>query len=87
MRQYKNQDGKKVVEIDSLAFLYERKGYSWLRRHWLNRKYRRAILKADVVEAADSKVAGDIRKYYFYSPERHRQHPELRTEGDEKSGL
>ncbi len=70
MKKYKNSEGKRVVEVDSLAFLYQRYGYSWLRRHILNRRHKRALKHSDIIEAPDAEVAYEIEKYYFIPKER-----------------
>lgn len=69
MKKYRNNEGRRVVEVDSLAFLYERYGYSWLKRHVLNRRYKRALKRADIVTAPDAEVACEIEKYYFIPKE------------------
>lgn len=69
MKKYRNEDGKKVVEVDSLAFLYQRYGYSWLKRHILNRRHKRALKRADIITAPDTEVAYEIEKYYFIPKE------------------
>ena len=60
MKKYKDNEGRRVVEVDSLAFLYERYGYSWLKRHIMNRRHKRALKRADVITA---------EKYYFIPKE------------------
>ena len=57
------------MEVDSLAFLYERYGYSWLKRHIMNRRHKRALKRADVITAPDAEVAYEIEKYYFIPKE------------------
>lgn len=69
MKKYRDNEGRRVVEVDSLAFLYERYGYSWLKRHVLNRRHKRALRRADVVTAPDAEVAYEIEKYYFIPKE------------------
>lgn len=70
MRKYTDASGERIAEIDSLGFLSERSGYSWLRRHWMNTRYRKACRKADKIVAADGKTAADIVKYYFIPKEK-----------------
>ena len=69
MKKYRDNEGRRVVEVDSLAFLYERYGYSWLKRHVLNRWHKRALKRADIVAASDAEVAYEIEKYYFIPKE------------------
>lgn len=69
MKKYKDNEGRRVVEVDSLAFLYERYGYSWLKRHIMNRRHKRALKRADVITAPDAEVAYEIEKYYFIPKE------------------
>ena len=69
MKKYRDNEGRRVVEVDSLAFLYERYGYSWLKRHVLNRRHKRALKRSDFVTAPDAEVAYEIEKYYFIPKE------------------
>lgn len=66
MRKYKSIDKQRVVEIDDLSFLRERKHrYGWLRRHYHHFRHKRACRKADIVIAKDESVAVDVVRYYF----------------------
>lgn len=67
MKKYKEKGtGRRVVEVDDLSFLRERNHpYGWLKRHYLHKRCKRAVKKADLVLARDSVVAKEISMYYF----------------------
>ena len=65
MKKYRDETGGWVVVIDDFAFLRERKGCSWLRRHYLSVRHRKWLRKASRIVASDSRVAEDAVKYYF----------------------
>ena len=65
MKKYRDETGGWVVVIDDFAFLRERKGLSWLRRHYLSVRHRKWLRKASRIVASDSRVAEDAVKYYF----------------------
>lgn len=65
MKEYRNHEGRRVLQIESLAFLYQREGYNWLQRHWLNIKHKRAIRRADIIKVPDPQTAYELEKYYF----------------------
>ena len=65
MKKYRDETGGWVVVIDDFAFLRERNGCSWLRRHYLSVRHRKWLRKASRIVASDSRVAEDAVKYYF----------------------
>lgn len=65
MNKYKDETGRWVVVVDDFSFLRERKGYNWVRRHYLSVKHRKWLQKAAKVYATDRKAAEDAVKYYF----------------------
>lgn len=66
MRKYKSIDKQRIVEIDDLSFLRERKHrYGWIRRHYHHFRHKRAFRKADIIIAEDESVALDVVRYYF----------------------
>ena len=65
MKKYRDETGGWVVVIDDFAFLRERKGCSWLRRHYLSVRHRKWRRKASRIVASDSRVAEEAVKYYF----------------------
>ena len=71
MRKYKDNKKRRVVEVDDLSFLSDRNhSYGWLRRHYRHFRLRRALKKAKVIIASDTKVALEITRYYFIPKDR-----------------
>ena len=65
MKEYRDHEGRRVLQIESLAFLYQREGYGWIQRHWLNIRHKRAIRRADIIMVPDPQTAYELEKYYF----------------------
>ena len=66
MKKYTDKDGRRVVEVEDLSFLCDRNHpYNWFQRHYHHHTLRIALKKADVVIAANQKVAIDLVRYYF----------------------
>ena len=65
MKKYTDKDGRRVVEVEDLSFLCDREHpYNWFQRHYHHHTLRIALKKADVVIAANQKVAIDLVRYY-----------------------
>jgi hypothetical protein len=63
---YKDESGKRVVEVRDLSFLTERNHhYNWLQRHFHHHRLRVKVKKASTIIAASDKVATDIHRFYF----------------------
>lgn len=65
MKEYRDDIGRRVLQIESLAFLYQRDGYNWLQRHWLNIRHKIAIRRAEIIMVPDPQTAYELEKYYF----------------------
>ena len=65
MKEYREDIGRRVLHIESIAFLYQREGYNWLQRHWLNIRHKIAICRADIIMVPDPQTAYELEKYYF----------------------
>ncbi len=63
MKKY-TRDGKKVVVVMDLSFLYDRGTYSWIGREIRHFRLKRALKEADLVIAENSKAASGLHKYY-----------------------
>ena len=62
---------KRVVEVEDLSFLSDRNHrYGWFRRHYRHHRLRRALKKAEKIDASNPKTATDLVRYYFISKER-----------------
>ena len=71
MRKYKDNAGKRVIEVSDISYLKERDHhYNWFQRHWHHHRLRIAIKKADVVIVPDTDTAFDIHRYYFIPMDR-----------------
>ncbi len=57
--------GKTIAVVYSLDFVSAMDGYSWLRRHLLNLKYRRLCRRADWLISPAAGTAADLTKYYY----------------------
>ena len=57
-------DGRRVVEIDDLSFLYDRLHFSWVGREVRHFRHKRALARADEVIASTPQAAADAHKYY-----------------------
>lgn len=60
------RDGKRVVEVSDLSFLYDRSRFTWIGREWRHFRLRRALKKAEMVVAANEQAASDVHKYYRF---------------------
>lgn len=66
IRYIDKETGKRVVRISDMSFLRSRKvKMSWFSRHRLNRKYKKACRKADLIIVPDEHVAFDVHRFYF----------------------
>ena len=65
MKEYRDDIGRRVLHIESLAFLYQREDYNWLQRHWLSIRHKIAICRADIIMVPDPQTAYELEKYYF----------------------
>ncbi|MBO8444762.1 MAG: glycosyltransferase [Bacteroidetes bacterium] len=54
-----------IVHSHSFDFLSSWDGYSWIKRHILNLKWRRMIRRADHFIVFDRFTAEDLMKYYY----------------------
>lgn len=65
MKKYTDNEGNKVVEVDDLSFLSDREHYyNWFQTHYHHLILRTALRKADVIIAADQKIAEELIRYY-----------------------
>lgn len=71
MKKYIDKEGRNVIEVDDLTFIGDRDyPYNWFQRHFHHHRLRLALKKADLVVAADTRVAVDLVRYYFVPKER-----------------
>jgi len=70
MKQYRDGTGEKIAVVEDLSFLSDREHFNWIQIHYRNLRHRRACRRADIIFAADDKVALDIVKYYFIPKDR-----------------
>lgn len=71
MKKYTDKEGRNVIEVDDLTFIGDRDyPYNWFQRHFHHHRLRLALKKADLVVAADTRVAVDLVRYYFVPKER-----------------
>jgi len=58
----------RIRDLNTLSFLYDMEGYSWLRRHQLNRmckkEIREAMVSGENIVAANPRVAEELHRYY-----------------------
>lgn len=70
MKKYTDKEGRNVIEVDDLTFIGDRDyPYNWFQRHFHHHRLRLALKKADLVVAADTRVAVDLVRYYFVPKE------------------
>lgn len=67
MKKYRDSTtGKIILEVSDLSFLKERDHkYGWLRRHFFHFRLKLALLRTDIVYAADTNIGIDLVRYYF----------------------
>ena len=71
MKKYTDKDGRNIIEVDDLTFIGDRDyPYNWFQRHFHHHRLRLSLKKADLVVAADTRVAVDLVRYYFVPKER-----------------
>lgn len=71
MKKYTDNEGRNVIEVDDLTFIGDRDyPYNWFQRHFHHHRLRLSLKKADLVVAADTRVAVDLVRYYFVPKER-----------------
>lgn len=71
MKKYTDKEGRNVIEVDDLTFIGDRDyPYNWFQRHFHHHRLRLSLKKADLVVAADTRVAVDLVRYYFVPKER-----------------
>ena len=71
MKKYTDKEGRNVIEVDDLTFIGDRDyPYNWFQRHFHHHRLRLSLKKADLVVAADPRVAVDLVRYYFVPKER-----------------
>lgn len=71
MKKYTDKEGRNIIEVDDLTFIGDRDyPYNWFQRHFHHHRLRLALKKADLVVAADTRVAVDLVRYYFIPKER-----------------
>lgn len=70
MKKYTDKEGRNVIEVDDLTFIGDRDyPYNWFQRHFHHHRLRLSLKKADLVVAADTRVAVDLVRYYFVPKE------------------
>lgn len=62
--------GRRVAEVNDLSFLSSWSGHSWIRRHRLSRRNRKACKKADIIIVPDNETAAAVVRYYFVSKDK-----------------
>lgn len=71
MKKYTDKEGRNIIEVDDLTFIGDRDyPYNWFQRHFHHHRLRLSLKKADLVVAADTRVAVDLVRYYFVPKER-----------------
>ena len=66
MKNYTDNEGRRVVEVGDLSYLKEREHhYNWFQRHYHHHRLRRALKKADLVIVSTPETAIDVVRYYF----------------------
>lgn len=80
-RMYKDESGKRIVEVRDLSFLTHRNHrYNWFQRHFYHHRLRIKIKKAHQIIAASDKVATDIHRFYFIPYDKINVKPLLQTQ-------
>jgi hypothetical protein len=70
MKKYTDKEGRNIIEVDDLTFIGDRDyPYNWFQRHFHHHRLRLSLKKADLVVAADTRVAVDLVRYYFVPKE------------------
>lgn len=70
MKKYTDKEGPNIIEVDDLTFIGDRDyPYNWFQRHFHHHRLRLSLKKADLVVAADTRVAVDLVRYYFVPKE------------------
>ena len=70
MKKYTDKEGRNSIEVDDLTFIGDRDyPYNWFQRHFHHHRLRLSLKKADLVVAADTRVAVDLVRYYFVPKE------------------
>ena len=70
MKKYTDKEGRNIIEVDDLTFIGDRDyPYNWFQRHFHHHRLRLSLKKADLVVAADTRVAVDLVRYYFVAKE------------------
>ena len=71
MKKYTDKEGRNIIEVDDLTFIGDRDyPYNWFQRHFHHHRLRLSLKKADLVVAADTRVAVHLVRYYFVPKER-----------------
>lgn len=71
MKKYTDKEGRNIIEVYDLTFIGDRDyPYNWFQRHFHHHRLRLSLKKADLVVAADTRVAVDLVRYYFVPKER-----------------
>lgn len=71
LKKYKDNKGRRVVEVWDLSYLDERDhGYTWLRLHLMHHKTGWNVRRADIVLVPDEKVAKDVVRFYMIPKEK-----------------
>lgn len=71
MKKYTDKEGRNIIEVDDLTFIGDRDyPYNWFQRHFHHHRLRLSLKNADLVVAADTRVAVDLVRYYFVPKER-----------------
>lgn len=66
MKNYTDNEGRRVVEVGDLSYLKEREHhYNWFQRHYHHHRLRIALKKADLVIVSTPETAIDVVRYYF----------------------
>ena len=71
MKKYKDNAGKRVIEVSDISYLKDRNHhFNWFQRHWHHHRLRISIKKTDTVIVPDAETAFDIHRYYFIPMDR-----------------
>lgn len=69
-RRFRRYARTAVVAVYSLDFVSSLDGYSWIRRHVLNLKYRRICRRSDYFIVPDAGLAAGLTRYYYVPKDR-----------------